>query len=148
MKTPTSMAMTASVTPTTKYASILPSTISAGRSGVESNLLHGADLPFARDGERGEQGGDDHQDDGDQAGHDVVLGFERAVVPDAHARINGRDGRGAAAAPVLRCRAEFERVGLHDGFGIAKRDGGGVGIAAIEQELHVRFAGRRPSLRE
>ena len=46
-------------------------------------LLHGAALPLARDGERGEQARDDHHDHRHQAGHDHVAARQLLVVPDA-----------------------------------------------------------------
>src|SRR5581483_2788353 len=79
-------------------------------------LLHRAHLPLAGDGERGQEGGDDLENDGDQAGDDVVLRFERAVVPDAETGVDGGD-QALAAAAIQRLGAQISRVAAHDGVG-------------------------------
>ena len=99
-------------------------------------LLHRAHFPLARDGQRGQQRRDDHEDDGDQSRHDVVLGFERAVVPDAQARIDRwhrRARRRCGSAPATAVRAQYV---AHQRFRIAQSDRRRIGIAAVDQHLH------------
>src|ERR1039458_3215546 len=74
-----------------------------GAHGSGKQLLHGAHLPLAGYRERSQQRGNDHHHGGDQARHDVVRGFQGAVVPDAHARIHGGIQRYTGAA-VYRSR--------------------------------------------
>ncbi len=69
------------------------------------------------------------------------LRFEIAVVPDADARIDGNAQR-LASALDLRVRAQLRGIAFDDGVGIAQRDGGGVGVAAIDQQLDVGFIAR------
>ena len=82
-KMPTSTAMVASTSAHHEVRQHLAEHHLGGPQRRGEHLLHGAHLPLARDGERGQQRGDDHEDHGDQPRHDVVLRFERAVVPDA-----------------------------------------------------------------
>ena len=113
----------------------------AGPHGRGEQLLHGAVFPFARDGERTEHGRDDHHGDGDQSGNDKVLGFQIAVVPDADAGIDGNAQR-LAAALYLGIGAQLRGVAFDHGVGISERDGCGIGIAAIDQQLDVGFIAR------
>ena len=73
------------------------------------HLLHGAHLPFAGDGQRGQQRGDDLQDHRDQPRHHVVLRFERAVVPDAQPRIHRRPRRARRRAGSCMSGAQLPR---------------------------------------
>src|ERR1039457_3571070 len=107
-----------------------------GAHGGGKQLLHGAHLPLAGYRERSQQRGNDHHHGGDQARHDVVRGFQGAVVPDAHARIHGGNQRYTGAA-VLPIGAHLQGIVLYQALHVAQGDGCGVGIAAIQQNLNV-----------
>jgi len=105
-----------------------------GADGGGEQLLHGAGFPLAGDGERGEERGDDHEDDSDQAGDDEVFGFEFVVVEDPDSRIEGHF-EFAHSAGAQSLVAQVRGVCDHHGLGIAGGDRGRVGIGAIEKEL-------------
>ena len=66
--------------------------------GGGDELLHGAGLPFPGNGQRGQEGGDDHHDDRDQAGEDVVFRDHVGVEPDAGPHIEPGEPRLVSAA--------------------------------------------------
>ena len=110
------------------------------------DLLHGADLLLAHDPHRREQHGHDHQDHGQHGGHVEPAALEVGVVEDARAR--ARPGpaarerpapaRAQPALPAPRRRSSRARA-----RGVAERDAGGGGVAAVRDQLDRGRCGRR-----
>ena len=96
-------------------------------------LLHGAALPLAGDGQRGEHRRDDHHDHRDEPGDDHVAAGEGLVVPDS--RLGGERQRQPFAveddALAERCRHSL---------GVAERDRRRIGVGAVEEKLDGRGA--------
>jgi hypothetical protein len=131
----TMSAMAESTSPTRKYASILPSTISVGRSGVESTCSM---VPISHSRAMVSDVSCPARITRITAispGHDEVLRFERAVVPDAHARIDPPGGCMPLRLMTSCCTPAG--IALHHAFGVPHGDRGGVGIAAVHQQLHL-----------
>ncbi len=104
-------------------------------------LLHRSALPLTCDGERSQHRRDDRHDHGDEAGHDHHLAVERLVVP--HPRL-GAKRWSHVARPDTNARREV----AGNAVGVATSDGGGLCIAAVEQQLDRRAAPRRQIGRE
>jgi len=119
-----------------------------GTDGRDHDLLHGADLFFADDGEGGKHEGDQEDDVGHGAGDEVVTAFELGVEPDAGFGADAGEGHANGAfagapdeAAGLLSLEQFAVVGADDAAGVIRDDAGAVGVGAVEEDLDLlRFA--------
>ena len=102
-----------------------------GAERADHQLLEGADLALADDGQGGEQERDQHHQRPHHRRHVVVAAGEVGVVPGALADVEG-GRRGAADRSPGGQRGA---VGLHDALGVAEGDDGDVGVGAVDQHL-------------
>ena len=108
----------------------------------DDDLLEGADLLLPHHPHRGEQHGHDHEDHGEHGGDVEPPALEVRVVEDARdedglagARCGGRAG---APAALLHLGAQL----AGEGRGVAERDVGGGGVAAVHDQLDASGAPR------
>ena len=97
--------------------------------------LHGAALPLARDGERGELRADERHDQRDDAGDDEVPAVQVLVVPDPGLSDGGDDGLRLTHA-LGPLELDIAGIGADHRLGVAERDVGGVGVGGVEDRLH------------
>ena len=117
--------------------------------GRHHQLLHGADLFLAHDGQRRQHQGHDHDDVGDHARHEVVAAVQVGIEPHARPRIDLRHlhvrRRVRAArqyAHVLLAQKHVLRKHGDDLGRIARHQRGRIRVGAVDQHLH--FGGPRP----
>ncbi len=99
-------------------------------NGRGDELFHTPPLPLPGYGQRGEEGGDHHHDDGKEPRNDIVPALQLPVEPDPNLSIHGPE---RFPQEVLHV---FLGIDGHDGRCIAEGNGGSVGIAPIHDGLH------------